>query len=65
MISPDAILKGFSILSTVIATLRASSRAVYLMNHDAIGIMDGPNNVLMADRDVERVDRIHVLRFLR
>jgi hypothetical protein len=38
----DAALKGFSVIFTVIATLRAGSRAVYLIDHDAIGIMDGP-----------------------
>jgi hypothetical protein len=38
----DGALKGISILSTAIATLRAGSRFVYLVEHDAIGIMDGP-----------------------
>jgi hypothetical protein len=42
MIWVDVALKTVALASTIIATLRAGSRAVYLMEHDAIGIMDGP-----------------------
>ena len=42
MVWLDTALAGVSILSTVIATLRAGSRGIYLINHNAIGIMDGP-----------------------
>ena len=42
MVWLDTALAGASILSTVIATLRAGSRGVYLLNHDSIGIMNGP-----------------------
>jgi hypothetical protein len=38
----DLALKGVAVGSAIIATLRAGSRAVYLMEHDAIGIMEGP-----------------------
>ena len=42
MVWLDVTLKGVAVASTIIATLRAGSRAVYLIDHDAIGIMDGP-----------------------
>jgi hypothetical protein len=45
----DLALKGVAVGSAIIATLRAGSRAVYLMEHDAIGIMEGP---LIAKHDV-------------
>jgi hypothetical protein len=35
-------LRAFACVSAVIATLRAGSRALYLLEHDAIGVMDGP-----------------------
>ena len=38
----DIIVNGFVILSTIVATLRASSRLLYITQHGSIGIMDGP-----------------------
>ena len=38
----DAVLNGFAILSTIVATLRAGSRVAYISNHGAIGLVDGP-----------------------
>ncbi len=42
MIWLDMAMKTAAVVSAVIATLRAGSRAVYLLDHDGIGIMDGP-----------------------
>ena len=38
----DVALKSGALAATVIATLRAGSRVSYLLEHDAIGIMEGP-----------------------
>jgi hypothetical protein len=38
----DIMFNGFAILSTIIATLRAGSRILYISKHRAIGVMDGP-----------------------
>lgn len=38
----DIVLKSFTAALTVIATWRAGSRAAYLMDHQRIGIMEGP-----------------------
>lgn len=38
----DVALKGIGLASTIIATLRAGSRAVFLVDRDAIGILEGP-----------------------
>ena len=35
-------IKGLTIISTIIATLRAGSRAIYISDHHAIGLVDGP-----------------------
>lgn len=42
MVLFELTLSGVAFASTIIATLRAGSRAVYLMGHDGIGIMNGP-----------------------
>lgn len=42
MIWLDVAMKTAALASAIIATLRAGSRAVYLLDHDGIGIMDGP-----------------------
>lgn len=42
MLSIDAILNGFAVLSAIVATLRAGSRAIYISEHHSIGVMDGP-----------------------
>lgn len=42
MIWIDVALRAAALASAVIATLRAGSRVTYLMDHDGIGIMDGP-----------------------
>jgi len=38
----EAVLNGFAILSTIVATLRAGSRLCYISEHGAIGLVDGP-----------------------
>ena len=38
----EAVLNGFAILSTIVATLRAGSRVCYISEHGAIGLVDGP-----------------------
>jgi hypothetical protein len=38
----EAVLNGFAILSTIVATLRAGSRVFYISEHGAIGLVDGP-----------------------
>ncbi len=38
----DTFLNGFAILSTIVATLRAGSRVLYISEHGAIGLVDGP-----------------------
>jgi hypothetical protein len=38
----DVVCSGFAILSTIVATLRAGSRILYLSAHQAIGVMEGP-----------------------
>eukprot|EP00531_Pseudo-nitzschia_arenysensis_P009555 CAMPEP_0116141438 /NCGR_PEP_ID=MMETSP0329-20121206/14383_1 /TAXON_ID=697910 /ORGANISM="Pseudo-nitzschia arenysensis, Strain B593" /LENGTH=700 /DNA_ID=CAMNT_0003636623 /DNA_START=158 /DNA_END=2260 /DNA_ORIENTATION=- len=38
----EAFLNGFAILSTIVATLRAGSRVLYISEHGAIGLVDGP-----------------------
>lgn len=42
MIWIDTALKSAALASTIIATLRAGSRMAYLLEHDAIGVMEGP-----------------------
>ncbi|GKY93309.1 hypothetical protein MPSEU_000298500 [Mayamaea pseudoterrestris] len=38
----DNVLAAWAVIQTVITTLRAGSRAVYLLRHGEIGVMDGP-----------------------
>jgi len=38
----EVVLNGFSILSTIVATLRAGSRVLYISEHGSIGLVDGP-----------------------
>ena len=38
----DGVLAALAYVSTVIATLRAGSRALYLMKHEHIDVMEGP-----------------------
>ena len=38
----DTVLNGFAILSTIVATLRAGSRVLYISKHGTIGLVDGP-----------------------
>lgn len=42
MIWLDAVLKATALASAILASLRASSRASYLLTHEGIGVMDGP-----------------------
>lgn len=42
MIWVDVAVKTAAVASAIIATLRAGSRAAYLLEHDGIGIMEGP-----------------------
>ena len=42
MIWVDVAVRTAALASAIIATLRAGSRAAYLLEHDAIGIMEGP-----------------------
>jgi hypothetical protein len=42
MIWIDVALKAVALVSAMIATLRAGSRAVYLLENGSIGVMDGP-----------------------
>jgi hypothetical protein len=42
MIWVDVALRTAALASAIIATLRAGSRATYLLEHDTIGIMEGP-----------------------
>jgi 1-phosphatidylinositol-4-phosphate 5-kinase len=42
MLPIDVVLNGFAIVSTIVATLRAGSRLLYISEHQSIGIMDGP-----------------------
>jgi len=48
--SSDTFLAVFAYGSTLVATLRAGSRALYLMEHDQIDVMDGP--LILGPRDV-------------
>lgn len=41
-ITPEGVLVIISYISTFVATLRATSRGLYLLEHGRIGIMDGP-----------------------
>ena len=38
----DVFCSGFAILSTIVATLRAGSRVLYISEHQMIGVMKGP-----------------------
>ena len=38
----ETFLNGFAILSTIVATLRAGSRVLYISENGAIGLVDGP-----------------------
>lgn len=42
MIWVDLAFRTAAVASAIVATLRAGSRVTYLMEHDGIGIMDGP-----------------------
>jgi len=43
MVWVDVAFRTAALASTVIATLRAGSRAAYLIDHSAIGVMEGPS----------------------
>jgi hypothetical protein len=38
----EIVFNGFAILSTIVATLRAGSRILYISEHQSIGVMNGP-----------------------
>jgi len=38
----DLVFRAATLISAIVATLRAGSRIVYLRDHEGIGIMDGP-----------------------
>lgn len=48
--SSDLVLAILAYGSMIVATLRAGSRALYLMEHDQIGVMDGP--LILGPNDV-------------
>lgn len=48
--SSDTLFAALAYASTLIATLRAGSRAFYLLEHDFIDVMDGP--LILGPRDV-------------
>jgi hypothetical protein len=48
--SSDTFLAAFAYGSALVATLRAGSRALYLMEHDQIDVMDGP--LILGPHDV-------------
>ena len=52
MLWADVALRAVAMAASVIATLRAGTRAVYLIDHDGIGVLEGPL-ILPPSQDLE------------
>ena len=59
----EGVLAVLAYASTIIATLRAGSRGLYLVEHDHIGVMDGPLILGPSDRNESVTSQLWELSF--